>query len=157
MTPGNLFAETGELEGIKTEYGSTQTSNLDELKLLCEGYETQELTAADLVELKARGKITCAPSTIRRYVKGYKNTDTGEWIVKPGSYMELTAEGQESKLDDRLLLGGEIESFMAQVAIRLCRRKNGMSDKEFISWARTIISKQQGRFYKKSLAKWYKL
>ena len=58
----------GEIGGCGTKYQGFG-GDVEGFQKICESYANKEVTNKELVELYERGKITFAPSTIRRYVK----------------------------------------------------------------------------------------
>ena len=89
--------------------------------------------------LHERGQLSESPATIKKYVYGRRDkAKDGEWLVEPGSWRTL-GEAERVRASQAMLLGIEAEVFMANVIIRLCRRRNGMTADEIKGWARAQV------------------
>ena len=116
---------------------------MSDFKELCDHLRYGRLRRCELNELYERGKIKHAPITINRYVNGFKGPASAsgvrEWKIEPLAYEKLTDDTLTARRDEEMLLGVEAELFMADITIRLCRRKKGLTDKEIKEWARAQI------------------
>jgi hypothetical protein len=127
----------GELDGVAAQYKGIL--DLENFKQLCGELEDGELRGCELERLHSQGQIEESPATIRKYVYGRRDTKKeGEWLVEPGSWREL-GETQRVRASQGMLLGIEAEIFMANVVVRLCRRRNGMTMEELKAWVRAQV------------------